>query len=258
MEKRFFLRQGSLQIPCILTVPEQAQPQQVVLGVHGLGGSARDTIQTGIAQEMDIFCNATVRFDFPGHGESPMDGSSFTLENCRASLLAAARYAKEQFPETGDLCIFATGFGAYVTLLCLEQLLSLPGSIRLVIQTPSVCMDETLLSMIGRSRQTLWAMEKITLPTPRPLEITYSFYESLRQNSAMGIYSIPMLILQGEEDSYIRMSDIQHVHRINEQSKLVILPGVSHRFAEEGAWDMVLDLTRDWFEFQQVFLTDWI
>ena len=64
MEKRFFLRQGSLQIPCILTVPEQAQPQQVVLGVHGLGGSARDTIQTGIAQEMDIFCNATVRFDF--------------------------------------------------------------------------------------------------------------------------------------------------------------------------------------------------
>ena len=69
--------------------------------------------------------------------------------------------------------------------------------------------------------------------------------------------SIPMLILQGEEDSYIRMSDIQHFHRINEQSKLVVLPGVSHRFAEEGAWDMVLDLTRDWFEFQQVLLSDW-
>ena len=31
----------------------------------------------------------------------------------------------------------------------------------------------------------------------------------------------------------------------------------SHRFVEEGAWDMVLDLTRDWFTFQQVLLCDW-
>ena len=28
-------------------------------------------------------------------------------------------------------------------------------------------------------------------------------------------------------------------------------------FLEDGAWDMVLDLTRDWFEFQQVLLADW-
>ncbi len=43
----------------------------------------------------------------------------------------------------------------------------------------------------------------------------------------------------------------------NPSSKLVILPGVSHRFLEDGAWDMVLDLTRDWFEFEQVLCCDW-
>ena len=41
-------------------------------------------------------------------------------------------------------------------------------------------------------------------------------------------------------------------------TKLVIIPGASHRFLEEGAWDMVLDLTRDWFEFEQVLVTEWI
>ena len=68
---------------------------------------------------------------------------------------------------------------------------------------------------------------------------------------------MPMLILQGEKDSYINMEDIQNFRRINDQARLVIIPGASHRFQEEGAWDMVLDLTRDWFEFEQVLLSDW-
>ena len=69
--------------------------------------------------------------------------------------------------------------------------------------------------------------------------------------------TIPMLILQGEEDAYIRADDIQQFNRINEEAKLVTIPGASHRFLEEGAWDMVLDLTRDWFEYEQVLLSDW-
>jgi hypothetical protein len=36
----------------------------------------------------------------------------------------------------------------------------------------------------------------------------------------------------------------------------VVIPGASHRFEEPGAWDMVLDLTRDWFSFGQVLLAE--
>jgi pimeloyl-ACP methyl ester carboxylesterase len=79
----------------------------------------------------------------------------------------------------------------------------------------------------------------------------------MENNMVMMSFPIPMLILHGQEDAYIRMEDIQTFARINDQSKLVIIPGTSHRFLEEGAWDMVLDLTRDWFEFEQVLLSDW-
>ena len=257
MEEYTLLTQGALQVPCYTTAPKDGQPRQIILGVHGLGGSAKDAIQTSIAEEMDLFASATVRFDFPAHGASPMGSEAFTLQNCMDALMAAAVYAKEQFPEAREHCIFATGFGAYVTLLCLPRLQALAGRVRLVLQTPSVCMHDTLLSMLRVSRQTLWAMEKYTLPLPRPLDITYGFYESLQQNSALISSSQPMLLLQGERDDYIRREDLQHFHRLNEQSKLVILPGVSHRFMEEGAWDMVLDLTRDWFTFEQVLLCDW-
>ena len=256
MEKRFLITQEDLTIPCILSAPENAPIHRVVLGVHGFGGSARDAIQEALAEEMELFYAATLRFDFPSHGQSPMDSEAFTPENCMASVLAVAQRAKELFPDVEDLCIFATGFGAYVTLAVLPELLELPGNIKLVVQTPSVRMDETLLAMMRVTRETFWAMEKFTFPTARPFHVNYRFYEQLLQHPVLNTYPIPMLILRGDEDTYIRSEDIQNFHRINELSKLVIIPGTSHQFTEDGAWDMVLDLTRDWFEYEQVLLTD--
>jgi len=256
MEKSFLLTYEQLQIPCKLTQPDTCAIRRVILSVHGIGGSTNDEIQTSIAEEMCFFHGATVRFDFPCHGESTADDTCFTLQNCVGSLLAAARWAKEQFPAVEDLCIFATGFGAYVTLVCLPELMELPGRIKLVVQTPSVRMHESLLSMTRLSKETFRAMDSFVLRAPRPLTVRYSLYEQLQSNIVLTTYPLPMLILQGELDDFIRMDDIRQFRRINEQSRLVIIPGASHRFLEEGAWDMVLDLTRDWFEFEQVLLTD--
>ena len=257
MEKQFVLNAGELKIPCKFSCPENDRIRRLVLGVHGLGGSAGDVIQAGIAEEMEMFYSAVLRFDFPAHGESPMDSEGFTLPNCRESLLTAARWLREQYPEVEDLCIFATGFGAYITLLELENLLQLPGKLKLVVQTPSVLMHETLLAMKGMTAPTLQAMGKMTFRADRPFDVTYEFYCDLRENIVLAAQPIPMLILHGEEDSYIRMEAIQNFRRLNEDSKLVIIPGTSHRFQEDGAWDMVLDLTREWFEFEQVLCCDW-
>ncbi len=257
MKTTFLLSQGGLVVPCKLSQPDDGHIRRVVLGVHGFAGSANDEIQESIAEEMELFYSAVLRFDFPAHGENPLESDAFTLENCVESLLAVARYARETYPQVEDLCIFATGFGAYVTLVALEELLEMPGRVKLVVQTPSVRMDETLLAMRGVSRETFWAMDRFTIRLGRPFEVTYRFYEELRENIVMASYPIPMLILHGEKDDYVRMDDIQQFRRINEDSRLVIIPGASHRFQEDGAWDMVLDLTRDWFEFEQVLLADW-
>lgn len=257
MERSIMLQQGALQIPVKVLEPEDGQIKRIVLGVHGLGGSTNDAIQVGIAEEMEMFYAATFRFDFPAHGESPLDSEWLTLSNCVDSLLAVARYAREQYPEVEDLCVFASGFGAYVTLITLDELMQMPGKVKLVVQTPSVRVHDTILAMKNINRETLWALDKVTFRSARPFDVTYSFYEELRENIALTSYDLPMLILHGEEDAYIRMEDIYHFRRINDLAKLVIIPGTSHRFLEDGAWDMVLDLTRDWFEFEQVLCCDW-
>lgn len=255
MEETILLERAGERIPIRLTRAGEAGARQVVLGVHGLGGSSRDPIQAALAEEMALFGCDTLRFDFPAHGENPR--RELTLSGCVDTLLAAADYALVCCPQARELCLFATGFGAYVTLVALEQLLERPVAIRLVVQTPGVMMHETILAMCGISRQTLWAMDEVTFPAPRPFTLTYRFYEELENHLALMAQPIPMLILQGEEDRYISMAHIRQFRRLNPDSPLVVIPGASHRFLEAGAWDMVLDLTRDWFECQQVLLTDW-
>ena len=243
-----------MQIPCKLSVPEDGQIRRVVLGVHGFSGSMEDEIQVGIAEEMEMFYSATLRFDFPAHGSNT--SNELTLRGCRATLMAVAEEAKKRFPEVEDLCIFASGFGAYVTLTCLEDLVELPGKVKLVVQTPGLMMHDTLLKMMRTTRETLWAMETMMSRTKRPIAVTYSFYEEMRDHLVLTTHPIPMLILQSDNDAVIRAVHMQNFTRLNEESKLVTIPGTSHRFMEEGAWDMVLDLTRDWFEFEQVLLAD--
>ncbi len=257
MEREFLLTEGELRIPCKITEPEYGDIRRIVLGVHGILGSAKDDIQESISEEMSMFGAVTVRFDFPCHGDSPMPDEYFTLKNCMDSLMAVATYIREQYPDVEDLCIFATGFGAYVTLVSLYDLIELPGRIKLVVQTPSVLMHDTLLAMKKITPVTLEAMGEVSFGRTKVITVTYSFYQELVEHIAMAAYPIPILILHGEEDDFIRMEDVQNLHRLNERSKLVIIPGTSHRFLEEGAWDMVLDLTRDWFEFEQVLLSDW-
>ncbi len=255
LERTFLLEADELKIPCKLTIPDHGTVRRVILGIHGLTGSSNDIIQAGIAEEMGLFGGATLRVDLPGHGENP--NGELTLAGCVDTVTTAARWIKAEFPQVAELCVFASGFGAYVTLIALDELLELPGDLRLVVQTPSVRMHETLLAMANLSKPTFWAMDHITFPTEPPLTLTYRFYEELEGNIALTSYPIPMLILHGEGDDFIRQSDIQAFHRINDRAKLVTIPGTSHRFQEEGAWDMVLDLVRDWFEFQQVLVTDW-
>jgi alpha-beta hydrolase superfamily lysophospholipase len=254
METKFLISKNGMETPCILREPDSGAPVRVVLGVHGIGGSMRDGIQESIADEMELFGSAVLRFDFPGHGDNLED--VLTLQNCTDTLLDAADYAVAHYPSAQELCVFATGFGAYVTLTALQDLLELPLRIKLVVQTPSLHMDQTVLDMAQISHVTLEAMEWAVLKAPRPIGITYDFYEELRNNVPAVSCPIPFLILHGEQDDYIPMSDIQLLHGLNEQSKLVIIPGASHRFQEPGVWDMVLDLTRDWFDFEQVLLAD--
>ena len=257
MERRFILKENGLQIPCILEEPEYCTVRRCIIGVHGFCGSKDSKILVDIAEEMGLFGAATVRFDFPAHGDSPVTDWELSLQRCQDTLTAVVRWAKQAYPWV-DLCIFATGFGAFVTLTSLNDLEMISDRIRLVLQTPDVRMAETLLSITQMTAEAFQKAGRVTINAPmiRSVEVPYSFYEDLRRNVVYDTYNTPMLLLHGELDEVVSLDHIAQLRRINEQAKLVVIPGADHQFRGEGQWDMVVDLTRDWFEHEQVLLCD--
>ena len=256
MERYFSLSEGPLRIPCRIYEPDFGAPRFCILGVHGFGAGKDTQVLTALSEEMGIFGAATVCFDFPAHGDNPLQSDALTLDNCVETLLYTARWAHNRYPGM-DFCVFASGFGAYVTLIALERLEELVGKVKLVLQTPNLRMSDTVLAMTGLTAEDFKARGSITLNAARKFEVTYDFYKQLRENVALATYDGPMLLLHGERDEYLPMEDMLSFRRINDHCKLVVIPGADHQFLAPGAWDMVVDLTRDWFEFEQVLLCDW-
>ena len=258
MERRFILREDGLQIPCVLEEPEACSVRRCIIGVHGICGSKDSKILEDIAEEMGLFGAATLRFDFPAHGDSPVTDWELSLKGCQKTLEAVVRWAKRAYPFV-DMGIFASGFGAFVTLVALDDLRLIQENLKLVLQTPDLSMSHTLLHMISMTEAAFQKAGRVIIgaTAKRAVEVPYSFYEELQSQMVYYNHEMPMLLLHGERDELIPLSYLDPFRRFNPQSKLVVIPGADHQFRGAGQWDMVVDLTRDWFEYEQVLLCDW-
>lgn len=259
MERRFVLRENGLRIPCVLEEPEACSVRRCIIGVHGFCGSKDSKILEDIAEEMGLFGAATLRFDFPAHGDSPVTDWELSLKGCQETLETVVRWAKKAYPFV-DMGIFATGFGAFVTLVALDDLRLIKEDLKLVLQTPDLSMSHTLLHMISMTEEAFQKAGRVVIgaTAKRAVEVPYSFYEELQSQMVYYNHEMPMLLLHGERDELIPLSYLEPFRRFNPQSKLVVIPGADHQFRGEGQWDMVVDLTRDWLECEQVLLCDWM
>lgn len=259
MERRFVLKENGLRIPCVLDEPEYCTVRRCVIGVHGICGSKDSKILADIADEMGLFGAATLRFDFPAHGDSPVAENGLSLEQCQDTLLTVVRWAKRAYPYV-DMCLFASGFGAFVTLITLDELRYIQDDLKLVLQTPNLDMARTMLKMTRMTEEQLRQAGRVSIGAgmQRAVEMSYDFYEELRQHMVYYNYHMPMLLLHGELDDVTPLSHLEPFRRFNDQSRMVVIPGADHQFQGNGNWDMVVDLTRDWFECEQVLLCDYV
>lgn len=257
MERTAILPHGNMQIPCKIYEPDFSDVDQVLIGVHGFSGDKESTLLQAVTEEMFFYRTAMITFDFPGHGESPMLPQDMTLRSCRDSLTAAAEYARELFPQVEKFGIFASGFGAYVSLLEMDALREKLGSVKVVFRSPSVRMSDSFLIMSRHSEEDFMKKGRVDCGYGRRMEVPYSFYEDLRSHNAMADYDMPIMVLHGGLDDVVRMEDIEYFRLLNSKSRLVILPDASHRLDRDSDMDMIVDLTRDWFLCEEVLLCEY-
>lgn len=257
MEKTTMLTWENLQIPCKIYEPGFDDVDQVIIGIHGFGGTKDSTVMEAVAEEMFFYRTAMVTFDFPAHGESPMTARDFSLKSCRECLMAVVAHAKELFPQASRFGIFASSFGAYIALLAIDELKAEMGRFKMVLRCPAVRMNKTFLKIARMDAERLMKTGRIICGYERKMELGYSFFEQLELNNAVADHDMPMLILQAEEDELVDREDVEFFRLLNSKSCLVTIPGATHRFNHEGDLDMLVDLTRDWYLCEEVLLCEY-
>ena len=117
-------------------IPEEVE--EIMIAIHGFAGDKESSAITAVANELNKQKIGVIALDLPGHGVSEVDGDYLTLDNCLDDIKRVEEYVKNEYKNV-KVDIFATSFGAYLTLLLLTK----HGNDynKIVLRCPAVKMD---------------------------------------------------------------------------------------------------------------------
>ena len=182
-----------------------------------------------------------VTFDWPGHGKSPVDRKSLTIENCMLDLdvvIQEIRTANQ------PVYLFATSFGGFVGL---NYLALHPSAFsKVVLRSPALNMPMTYRTFL--SDEDIKVLEKdgtVNKGFDRPLQLGKSFIDDLFQHSLrQDEYpdEVPGLIIQGDMDDVVDPRDSVKFAEKN-GLKLHMIKGADHRYKNPGNLEEILSVT---------------
>ena len=253
------LDNGEYEIPAIMTSPEG---KAVVPGVILLHGSASHKNEVGdlylrLAEQLANNGIASIRIDFAGTGDSPVDYTHYTLKTAVRDAEVALAFLRSQ-PQVDDHRIGVVGFsqGGLIAQLLLAQQ---PG-IKSFVAWSSVASDgigpfadmfETLYMKAKREGQ----VEQQFAWRP-PLSISYEWFEQVMANqslSGMAEYTGSVLAIAGSNDAVVPPTAATRliVASGSDVARAVIIKGADHIFnvLDENANqdEQLLEMTTEWF-----------
>ena len=253
------LDNGEYEIPAIMTSPEGTA---VVPGVILLHGSASHKNEVGdlylrLAEQLANNGIASIRIDFAGTGDSPVDYTHYTLKTAVRDAEVALAFLRSQ-PQVDDHRIGVVGFsqGGLIAQLLLAQQ---PG-IKSFVAWSSVASDgigpfadmfETLYMKAKREGQ----VEQQFAWRP-PLTVSYEWFEQVMANqslSGMAEYTGSVLAIAGSNDTVVPPTAATRliVASGSDVARAVIIKGADHIFnvLDENANqdEQLLEMTTEWF-----------
>ena len=253
------LDNGAYEIPAIMTSPEGTV---VVPGVILLHGSASHKNEVGdlylrLAEQLANNGIASIRIDFAGTGDSPVDYTHYTLKTAVRDAEVALAFLRSQ-PQVDANRIGVVGFsqGGLIAQLLLAQ----QPDIKSFVAWSSVASDgigpfadmfETLYMKAKREGQ----VEQQFAWRP-PLTISYEWFEQVMANqslSGMAEYTGSVLAIAGSNDMVVPPTAATRliVASGSDVARAVIIKGADHIFnvLDENANqdEQLLEMTTEWF-----------
>jgi len=228
-------------IPCLNNL--SGGERMVVIISHGFGSSKESPTAQAIATVLPEHGIGTYSFDFPAHGDSPVDGEQLRISNCLNDLAAVEANVCELMPEA-DIAYFSSSFGAYINLLYLA---TCPHKGRksflrcAAVDMPRLFRNGTLPEHYAQLDEQGYIIMDFNYM--RPLKITRKFYDDLEAHDLFKLCWLDMAelaMIHGDADEIVSVADAR---RFAKQfgARLTEVKGADHRFMIRGGMELVID-----------------
>ena len=227
----------------------QESPKEIIIAVHGFAGDKESSAISLLAKEMTKEGFGVVCFDFPGHGESEVEADKLTIDNCINDIETIEEYIKEKYGKQMKIDLFATSFGAYITLLKIFKYNTKYNKI--VLRAPAIKMDKIFKETLLRETFEEFQKRGITkLGFDRTMNVPFDFYKELKQNQILELYnnSQKILIIQGTEDDVAPIKDTQELIDLDKANfELFEIQGADHRMKKDGELEKAINKAKEYF-----------
>lgn len=223
--------------------------KEIIIAVHGFGGDKDSSAIRLLAERMTEENFAVICFDFPSHGESEVEADRLTIDNCIKDIEAMEEYIKEKYGNQIKIDIFATSFGAYITLVKIFKYNTKYNKI--VLRAPAIKMDEILKQTLLREPFEVFQERGVTsLGFARKMNVPFDFYKELKQNQILELYNNnqKILIIQGTEDDVAPIKDTKELINLDKANfKLLEIEGADHRMKKDGELEKAINKAKEYF-----------
>lgn len=227
----------------------QECPKEIIIAVHGFAGDKESSAISLLAKEMTKEGFGVICFDFPGHGESKVEADYLTIDNCIKDIKIIEEYIKGIYGNHTKIDIFATSFGAYITLLKIFKYNTKYNKI--VLRAPAIKMDEILKEALLRESFEEFQKRGVTkLGFNREMNVLFDFYEELKQNKILKMYNNTqkILIIQGTEDDVAPINDTKELIDLDKVNfELFEIEGADHRMKKDAELEKAINKAKEYF-----------
>ena len=231
-------------IPCHLTYSGE---DRLLIVCHGFGSSKSSPMVQALERTMPEKGIGVLSFDFPAHGESPVDELRETW--CIDDLETVEAYAASLAPQ-GEVDYFASSFGAFTLL---NYLSARPHRGRkAMLRSAAVAMGRLAESWAGEKERADMEKQGYFIPDydyVRPMRVTPLFLRELKERDLFQVYRpgpTEIFMVHGGMDSVASPEDAREfAQRFG--IPLLEIPQGEHDLMGPGQLDRVLAAALDFF-----------
>ncbi len=253
------LDNGDYDVPAIIVVPDTAIPVPAVILLHGSASHKNEVgnLYQRLAEQLAGQGIASIRIDFAGTGDSPVDYTHYTLHSAVRDATLAMQYMMNQ-PDVDANRFGVVGFsqGGLIAQLLLAQ----QPDIKSFVAWSSVASDgvgpfaDMFESLYMKAKAEGQVEQQYAWRTP--LMISIDWFEQVKVNkslSDMQYFKGSVLAIAGSRDSVVPPSAATRLINAtgSNEARAVIIKGADHIFnvlddsADQD--EQLLKMTTEWF-----------